>query len=87
MWTCPNCREEIADALGNCWNCGVDRNGLPLSDVDKELNRALGRKELYIDTRQGLFFCVIGGLLGSIYFYLAHPQAPTALTEIITKVP
>ena len=86
MWTCLKCREQIADALVNCWNCGVDRNGSPMSDVDKELNRAMGRKELYIDTRQGLFFCVMGGLSGSIFFYLVHPKPPTALSEIITKI-
>ena len=86
MWTCPKCREHIADALDYCLNCGIDRNCLPMSDINKELKRAMGTKELYIDTRQGLFFCVIGGLLGSVYCYFAHPQAPAALSETITKI-
>lgn len=27
MWTCPKCRESIADDFDVCWNCGTSRDG------------------------------------------------------------
>ncbi|GAB7025579.1 hypothetical protein JCM15764A_08270 [Geotalea toluenoxydans] len=63
MWTCPACREEIADGLDICWNCGVDKSGSKISDSDRETRKAMGRRELYVDTRTGAFFCVSSGIL------------------------
>lgn len=86
MWICPNCREEIADGLDICWNCGVDRSGSVTTDADKEMQRAMGRKELYVDTRQGLFFSVTSGMLGGIFFFFYQPTPPLMVKELIDHI-
>lgn len=86
MWTCPNCRENVADGLDNCWNCGVDRRGLPITDTDREMQRAMGRQKLYVDTRQGLFFCVISGILGGIIFFIYRPTPPPIFKQFIEHI-
>jgi hypothetical protein len=85
VWTCPKCGEQVVGVLDHCWNCGVDRTGAPLSDSDKNVQLVTGKQRLHIDARQGLFFCAIGGLLGSIFFYFYRPSAPLSIIELIVK--
>jgi len=86
VWICPKCREEIAAGLDNCWNCGVDRSGSVPTDPDRDLQRARGRRELYVDTRQGLFFCVTSGMLGGILFFFCQPTPPLIVKELIDHI-
>ena len=86
MWACPRCREEIADGLDLCWNCGVDRSGSAITDADREMQRAQRRQELYVDTRQGLFFCVTSGILGGIFFFLYRPTPPLVIKQLINQI-
>lgn len=86
MWTCPKCQEEIADGLDNCWNCGGDKSGSAITDTEKAMLRAMGRHELYVDTRQGLFFCVTSAILGGIILFCYRPALPSTLNEIINHI-
>jgi hypothetical protein len=49
----------------------------------RELQSTLCRRELYIDTRQGLFFCVTCAIFGSILFFLYHLPPPLFVKELI----
>ena len=86
MWTCPKCREEIADGLENCWNCGVDKSGSAITDTEKVMFRAMGRQELYVDTRKGLFFCVTSAILGGIFFFCYRPAPPSMLKDLLNNI-
>jgi hypothetical protein len=86
VWKCPNCREEIVDALDLCWNCGVARSGLRIADSDREMQRAIGRQNLYVDSRQGLFFCVTSGILGGIILFFYRPAPPLIVKELIGHI-
>ncbi|HEU4435344.1 MAG TPA: hypothetical protein VFR51_18310 [Pyrinomonadaceae bacterium] len=44
MWICLNCKEEVEEQFGACWNCEADRQGrLPKL-------RALGRETAPLET-------------------------------------
>lgn|GEM_PF-1639268 len=82
MWTCPDCSTEIADGLNICGNCGGRRNGSTTTDTEREVQRA----GITVDTRYGLFFCVTGGILGSIVFLLYRPSSPVVIQQVIEHV-
>ena len=86
VWICPDCREEIADGLDICWNCSVDRSGSTITDADRAMQRAMGRQELFVDTRQGLFFCVASGILGGVLFFFYRPAPPLIVKELIDHI-
>jgi hypothetical protein len=86
VWICPNCREEVSDGLDICWNCGVDRSGAKITDADREMQRAIGRQKLYVDTRQGLFFCVSSGIIGGIFLFFYRPAPPLIVKELIGHI-
>lgn len=82
MWTCPDCSTEIADGLNICGNCGGRRNGSTTTDTESEVHRA----GITVDTRYGLFFCVTGGILGSIVFMVYRPSSPVVIQQFIEHV-
>jgi hypothetical protein len=85
VWVCPNCREEVTDGLDICWNCGVDRSRAKITDADREMQRAIGRQKLYVDTRQGLFFCISSGIIGGIFLFY-RPAPPLIVKELIGHI-